>query len=122
MTVRFTTAREQLRPNLTDLRIQQVLLYFSRADNRPFEIPVTSLRLTENATSAAVDGGATTVAGVISTRSGNAASWAAMIGKTPFGEWELGLPDNERAHFSNDEIADVVLVITYAGATPAYPA
>lgn len=32
---------------------------------------------------------------VISTRRGNAGSWSSMIGKIPFGQWELRLSDNQ---------------------------
>ena len=40
MTVRFTTSRQDFPPNIDDLRIQQVLLYFSRADGSTFELAV----------------------------------------------------------------------------------
>jgi len=69
-------------------------------------------------------GGAVSVDGIISTRSGNAGSWAAMITKTPFGEWELTLPNTEemRNRFKNEDIQDMLFVITYAGRTPEWPA
>ena len=50
---------------------------------------VTSLRFTEDGGCDRVGGAATTIDGVISTRRGNAGSWAAMIGKSPAGVWEL---------------------------------
>ena len=46
-----------------------------------------------------------------------------MIGKQPFGEWELSLPradDDLRAHFANNDIQDMLFVITYTGRTPEW--
>jgi hypothetical protein len=123
MTIRFTTLPEDFPPNIDDVRIQQVLLYFSRTSGQTFEVPVTSLHFTAQGTAGAVGGGATSIDGVISTRRGNAGSWTAMIGKPPFGEWELALPktDDLRGHFNNDDIQDMLLVITYTGRTPEWP-
>jgi len=121
MTVRFTTFAEDFPPNIDDIRIQQVLLYFSRADGQTFEVSVTSLRFTAQDAAGAIGGGATSIDGVISTRRGNAGSWIAMIGKHPFGEWELSLPEDMRAHINNDDIQEILFVITYTGATPERP-
>jgi hypothetical protein len=123
MTVRFKTVREDFPPNLDALKIQQVLLYFVRADAASFEVPVTHLRYTAKEESGAVGGSATSIDGVISTRRGNAGSWVAMIGKTPPGEWELALPNTEemKSRFKNKEIVDILLVLTYSGRTPEWP-
>jgi hypothetical protein len=42
-----------------------------------------------------------------------------MIGKVPFGDWELVLPDTEEmlAHFANEDVLDVLLIVTYGGRT-----
>jgi hypothetical protein len=123
MTVRFTTLRQDFPPNIDDLRIQQVLLYFSRADGQIFEVPVTSLRFTDQGGTGSVGGGATSIDGVISTRRGNAGSWTAMIGKAPFGDWELVLQqtDEMKDRFNNEDITDILFVITYSGRTPEWP-
>jgi hypothetical protein len=44
----------------------------------------------------------------------------AMIGKFPVGEWELTLPNTEevRKSFEDEELDDILFVITYAGQTP----
>jgi len=117
MTVRFTTRREDFPPNLDDLRIQQVLLYFSRVDRGTFELDISALRFTEQGSSAAVGGGAATIDGTVSTRRGNAGSWSPMLGKGVVGSWELALADTEqlRGYFKNDSIQDVLFVITYSG-------
>jgi hypothetical protein len=124
MTVRFTTVREDFPPNLDDLKIQQVVLYFARADGQSFEVPVTHLHFTEQGSSGLVGGSATSIDGVISTRRGNAGIWAALIGKGPIGDWELALPktDEMKSRFGNEEIGDILLVITFSGRTPQWPA
>lgn len=133
MTVKFKTWREDFPPNLDDLKIQHVLLFFGRvvdevAEEKPLEVEVKSLQFTPQGEKNPVGGGATTIDGVISTRRGNGASWNSMIGKTPAGEWELSLKfddpvkDKEiRDRFKNEEIWDILLVITYGGRTPAWP-
>jgi hypothetical protein len=85
MTLRFETRREDFPPNVENLRIQQVVLYFARTGGASFEIPVAYLHFTEDA-AGAVGGSATSVDSVISTRCGNAGSWTSMIGKPPVGE------------------------------------
>ena len=117
MTVQFSSFAEDFPPNVDDLRIQQVLLYFSLADGKNFEIPVAALRFSEQGTVGAIGGAATSIDGVISTRRGNAPSWTPMIGKTVVGDWELAFADNDRmrAYFADDDIQDILFVITYSG-------
>jgi hypothetical protein len=69
-------------------------------------------------------GSATPANGIISTRSGNAGSWQPMVGKNPVGDWELAFPDKPeiRDMFSKEDIEDILLVITYSGSTPDWPA
>ncbi|MFX0201850.1 MAG: hypothetical protein ACFFCW_37545, partial [Candidatus Hodarchaeota archaeon] len=68
-------------------------------------------------------GGATSIDGVISTRRGNAGSWISMINKSPFGEWELALPNTEdmKNRFEDEEIGDILFVTTYQGEMPEWP-
>lgn len=123
MTVSFTTRREDFPPNVQDLEIEHLLLYFARADGASFEVPVTHLNFTSRDGEEVPGGGATTIGGVISTRRANGASWIPLTGNSPVGEWELALPDTPevRAHFENEEIEDVLFVVTYSGRTPAWP-
>src|SRR5262249_45768954 len=123
MTVRFNTRREDFPPNVDGVKIQQVVMYFARADGKSFEAPVNHLRYTEQGAAGSVGGAAMSIDGVISTRRGNAGSWTAMLGKSPAGEWELALPNTEeiRNRFKNEEIEDILLVITYSGRTAAWP-
>ena len=71
MTVRFETARDDFPPNLENLRIQHVTLYFARADGKTFEVPVRSLLFTEAGSAGAVGGAASSIDGMINTRNGN---------------------------------------------------
>ncbi len=121
MVVRFRTRRQDFPPNVEDLKIQHVVLYFARRDETTFEVPVTYLRFTEQGGAGAVDGGATSIDGIISTRRGNAGSWTKMLGKSPIGEWELALPNEMRSRFKDEEIEDMLFVITYRGRTPEWP-
>jgi hypothetical protein len=132
MVVSFSTTREDFPPNVEDLRIEQVLLAFVRKAGSSFEVPVSLLSFSETGGGAPVGGAANTLNGVISTRrvdgtairAGDAASWIPILRKTPFGEWELALPTDlgTKALFTNDEIEDILFVITYSGRTPGWPA
>src|SRR5262249_18280504 len=93
MTVTFPTVQDDFPPNLDNLRIQHVLIYFARDGGESFEVPLAELRFTERGSTGAVGGLATSIDGMISTRKGNAGSWVSMIGKAPLGRWEMALPD-----------------------------
>jgi Tc toxin complex TcA C-terminal TcB-binding domain/Putative peptidoglycan binding domain/Repeat of unknown function (DUF5648) len=123
MKVKFQTVRGDFPPNVETLKIQQVLLYFVRASQKTFELPITTLRFTEQGNQGTVGGSATPIDSIISTRRGNAGSWTAMIGKTPVGDWELTLPNTEevKKRFQDEEIDDILFVITYSGRTPEWP-
>ncbi|MCA1702140.1 MAG: hypothetical protein LC808_02265 [Actinobacteria bacterium] len=124
MTVKFTLSPEGFPPNVDDLRIQQVFFAVVRAQGAAFEIGTTQLTLTSHGETVAVGGAvAGTIDGLISTRRGNASAWVPLIGKSPAGAWELTLPntDEMRGRFDNDEVEDLLLVLTYEGRTSAWP-
>lgn len=124
MTVEFTLTSDGFPPNLDDLRIQQVLFAVVRAPGATFEIGQTQLTLTPGGETAAVGGAVVgTVDGLVSTRRGNASAWVPLIGRSPAGGWQLTLPDTEemRSRFHNDEVDDLLLILTYEGRTPAWP-
>jgi hypothetical protein len=123
MSVRFTTRREDFAPNLDELKIQHVVLYFARAAGQSYEVQNAQLRFTATGTAGAVGGAASSIDGIISTRRGNAAAWHPMQTKAPFGTWELTLPNTaEMKHrFKNEQIDDILFVLTYAGRAPAWP-
>jgi len=124
MTIRFDITREDLPPNLDDLRTQHLSLYMLQFDGQPIAIPLTvSLYFTpQNGTE--TGGGASSNDGVFSTRRGNANEWLNKIcNQVPQGTWRLALPNTQEVKdlFNNEEIEDILLVITYSGSTPEWP-
>jgi hypothetical protein len=105
-------------------RIRQVLLAVARAGDLTFELGCTELLFTPTGETVPVGGSVNgTTDGLISTRRGNAGAWVPLIGKSPTGVWELTLPDTEemRNRFRNEEIDDLLLILTFEGRTPAWP-
>jgi hypothetical protein len=95
-----------------------VALYFSSCSGTPIE---AALHFTAEGGDGRVGGSATTIDGMINTRT-NGSSWAVMQGLPPIGEWELSLPTNGemRKRFADGSIEDILLVITYSGRTPKW--
>jgi hypothetical protein len=111
------------------MRVQHLLLYFIRENGETFEVPVQRFLFTEEGAQGGFGGGAQNLYGVISTRRGNGASWLPVIGKSPFGEWELAFDDalilpsglHIRDLFVEEMIEDILFIITYEGTKPAHP-
>jgi hypothetical protein len=124
MRVRFDTRRSDFPPNLGDLVVENVLLYFARRDGETFEVPVEHLYFTEKGRAGAVGGAAISVNGLVSTRQGNAGSWSGFLGKSPIGTWELALANTEETtdRFTSGAVQDILFVVTYGGVVPAWPA
>ena len=57
MIVSFRTRREDFPPNIDNLKIQHVVLYFVRKQGVDLEIPVTHLRFTEEGATGRLGGG-----------------------------------------------------------------
>jgi hypothetical protein len=124
MTVSFSTTPQDFPPNIEQLAIGQVALYFVPADGKTLKDLRAQLRFTEQGTQTAIGGeGTATPYGIISTRLGNAPSWAPIINRSPFGAWELALRDTAEVRdlFANEAISDIVFVLTISGRTPAWP-
>jgi hypothetical protein len=124
MSVNFSLTSKDFPPNVEELRIQQALLAVSRAEGRTFEIGSAQLMLTPQGETTPIGGEAPgTTDGVISTRRGNASAWVPLLGKSPVGAWELTLPDTEemRNRFKDEEIDDLLFVLTYEGQTAPWP-
>lgn len=128
MQVQFETLRADFPPNIEEgsLQIAQLLLYFVPSNNGTFSTqPVATLTLAgtdARGNPRTVTGTATAVEGIISTRRGNAASWAPMFGMETDGTWTLDLSNPAVAPlFQNSKVQDMVFVITYNGRLPAWP-
>lgn len=123
MKVRFLTRPADFPPNIANLRIQHITLFFSGANNTTGEVEVANFLFTPLGTGERYGSSARSLDGSISTRKSSGLGWTSMLGQPPFGEWELQLPDLPavRARFAKGEISDVLFVITYAGDTPSWP-
>ena len=125
MVVRFKTTRGDFLPNVDDLKMQQLVLYFAPTNGQPVEIRGARLLFKKQADETPVGGSADSVDGIISTRRANGSNWLPITGaKPPIGEWELALPTDETIKniFRDEEIEDILFVITYSGRTPEWPA
>ena len=90
----------------------------SHRDGGTFEapIPISALKLS------GVGGPAVaSIQGAASSRT-NAGNWVSMVGKEPLREWTLQLPDSQHtpALFDDGVIDDILLVVGFAGDTPAW--
>jgi hypothetical protein len=125
MVVSFKIARGDFLPNIDDLKIQHLVLYFAHTGGTPLEILGTRLSFKEQSDQTPVGGSADSIDGIISTRRANGSNWLPITGNAPpIGEWELALPTEDKTKnlFRNEEIEDIVFVITYSGRTPDWPA
>jgi hypothetical protein len=120
MVVRFRTRREDFAPNVADLTIEHVTLYFARKSAEAEPIEIKDLHFSEQGAPGNVGGPATTVNSIAGTRQGR---WPALIGKSPVGEWTLAFDDKPevRKLFEEELIEDILFVITFGGKTPAWP-
>jgi hypothetical protein len=126
LVARFDTRREDFPPNIEELRIQHLLFYLVPRDDSPIDetISITLTLTPPNADeTAALANTARAVDNIISTRRTNGNAWAATFtNQLPVGDWELELPANLASQFEAEAIEDILLVVTYQGRTPAWPA
>jgi hypothetical protein len=108
--------------NLDDLRLQHLVLY-SCAKGTCLKLATRSYSTAQNETPPVGGMVGNSIDGIISTRRGNAGSWTGLIGKDPVGARELTLPNTEamRNRFKDEEIDDILLVVTCASLTAAWP-
>jgi hypothetical protein len=130
VSVTFQTTLRDFPPNVQNLTIGQVLLYFVPSDDASFQIqPTLTLTPLGNGTAASVGGAVSSppdgnpLGSVFSTRRGNATAWMPMIGMSPAGTWTLDIPNvpNTQNVFKSGQVKDILFVITYNGNTPAWP-
>jgi Tc toxin complex TcA C-terminal TcB-binding domain len=124
MVVRFKTTRGDFLHNIDDLKIQNLVLFFAPTNEKPFEMQGVRLLFKKQSDDAPVGGSADSTDGVISTRRDNGINWLPITGnKPPIGEWELALPtdDTTKNFFRNEDIEDILFVVSYSGRTPEWP-
>jgi hypothetical protein len=122
MTVRFETDAEQFPANLGRFSMADITLYFSSQQGTTFEVEMEHLRFQEQGQQGWIGGSALTVEKTVSTRRSNGASWTPLQGRSPFGVWEMALPNSlaVRELFGEGKITDILLVITYTADTPGW--
>jgi hypothetical protein len=122
LVVRFLATRADFPPNMEILPIQHASLVFSGSNGTELQIPEVRLRFRENGGDGSFVGGeAVPFNGLASTRRG-ATGWEPIFGKIPIGEWELALPDSAKELLQKEKIENILLVVTYQGRIPAWPA
>ncbi len=123
MTVQFRTRRQDFPPNLSDVKLQKLLLYFVTVDGLPRELKVGLSFTEEGGTGSAGGEASIDDKGLISTQT-NGSAWLPITGnKAPWGTWTLTLIDqpNIRNLFASDMIEDMLFVVTFSGRTQAWP-
>jgi hypothetical protein len=119
--VTFETAQEDFAPNLSDLKLMDLVLFIARSNVTLFETKV-ALSFQSTGAAAAITASATTTEGVINTRKGSAASWAVFKGRKPLGQWTLDLSQDPtiRKHLEADDVEDILFVMSYTGQTATW--
>jgi hypothetical protein len=127
MIVQFQTVLEDFLPNIDDLAIQQLVMYFVPVNGSALPVqPTATLTFTgtdSNGNPESPMGTETAIENIISTRrTDNPTGWSQMIGMQVSGSWMLDLSDpNTSRLFQNCQLQDILFVITYNGRLPAWP-
>lgn len=123
--VQFTIDRSHFPPNLENLSIDHIVLYFVRSEDEIFEIKVIDLRFDQYQSGKEISYGEAIANedGVISTRRANGTNWLSIIGLLPVGKWTLVFPNLQgfKDLFRKDKIRDILFIISYSGDTPPWP-
>lgn len=125
MLITLEASRRDFPPNLESLAVDHLLLYFVRTDcPPPEEGPCNEVSVSQLCRNGErIGGSAVSIGGAISTRRANASQWQ-VAGRSPVGTWQvqLGNTPEMRNRFKNGGIDDVLVVISYSGRTPPWPA
>jgi hypothetical protein len=121
MSVSFEIFREDFPPNVDNIRIEHVSFYVSRRAGANVEFESVELSLQQPG-SGSLGGVCRTDSGLITTRAAGGNGWLALRNGAPFGTWRLTLPNTAQTTqwFKDGDIADIMLVITYAGRLPEW--
>jgi hypothetical protein len=116
----FETSRSDFPPNLENVMIAGIGLYFIGESGDT--IVIDDLRFkSENTEGDGVGGGAQTNDGIISVAKGNASAWN-LISGNPFGQWKIQINHLQTLELlRSDKIQDVIFVLTIGGRTPSWP-
>ncbi|WP_144289776.1 neuraminidase-like domain-containing protein [Ideonella sp. A 288] len=113
-------------PNLDHLRVTQLELLV-RFRDAVTPIDIEYLRFAPPAPALELDGGAAQLdsLGVVSTRRANGTGWTAIVAGAatlePIGEWRLKFAATALPLFASGVIEEVLMAISFDGASPAWP-
>ncbi len=122
MTAVIPITTGDLPPHIDDLLVEHLTLFVIREDSFTGELTVISLSHTSGGQTS-TGGEVQTINGIVSTRRPAGTPWHTLLGAGPIGDWELRLPDDAptRALFSEEQIEDIVVVVSLSGTTPPWP-
>jgi receptor-binding and translocation channel-forming TcA subunit of Tc toxin len=128
MKVSFAVTSADYPPNLEDnISIAAVSLYYVAAPGASTMGWDTALRTKlaylEDGAAAILSGSADPAGGLAGTRLARGSDWVKFVGKLAVGEWTLAVPDMPatRGLFENNQIDDILFIVTYTATTPPWP-
>ena len=121
----FSIERGDFPLNLESPKIAHLVVYFVPKDVDVVKTTLVGLRFVPEGapSSAALGGDASSLHGLLSTRSGSASNWQNCAGVEPFGKWTLDLSRDDELQdlLAADKVRDILFVVSYTGQTPAWP-
>lgn len=122
ITIVFDTLEEDFPPNLENLKIDHVSVFFVCSSETSLNIDI-ELIFVESGTSNSLGGKVKLNDSFVSTRQPNTNSIKPLVGKKPFGNWVLTLEDNpaNRKLIDDEKIDDILVVVTFSGKLPDWP-
>ena len=122
MTAVIPITTDDLPRHIDDLLVEHLTLFVIRDDSFAGELTVISLSHTSSGQTT-TGGEVHTINGIVSTRRPAGTPWHTLLGAGPIGDWELRLPDDAptRALFSEEQVEDIVVVVSLSGTTPPWP-
>ena len=122
----FSTAETDFPLNLESVNISHLIVYFVPEDGEVVPVSNIGLRFVPKGAASTLPplgGDASSLRGLLSTRSGSASTWKNCVGVAPFGKWTLDLSQDTALHdlLAADKLRDILFVVSYTGRTPAWP-
>lgn len=118
MSVGFQTFAEDFPPNVDNVKIENVAVYFARRSGNNVEFENVDLSF---AGAGSIGGICRTENGLVSTRLASGSSWLSLRDNPPFGKWRLSLPEETARWFKDGDVTDILFVVTYVGRLPEWP-
>jgi sugar lactone lactonase YvrE len=131
MKVSFTTKKADFPVNLSEIKIQHLMMYFVKADDLiedDIDLIDNNLKVklsfTEKNKALKELGEGETANALISTRGKSGEKWLDVkkpSGAKVEGTWDMELPASVMGLFKQEKIVDIMFVISYSGTAPEWP-